>query len=70
MKKSVLHLLCALPIPILIGQVGYMDVVSPGPTILVLSVAGIVVLGVLVGIIVLVSILVIRAIRKKQASKD
>ncbi|GEM_PF-3478197 len=70
MKKSVLHLLCALPISIPIGQIGYADVVPPGPTIFVLSVAGIVVLGVLVGIIVLVSILVIRAIRKKQASKD
>lgn len=65
MKSGFLTLLGVLPISVLTRLVVPADVAPPG-ALLVLSLGVIIVLGLLVAVIVLVSFLVIRAIKKKN----
>jgi hypothetical protein len=70
MKKVVLQLVCAILIFVLSAQVVRADVAPPGPTLFALSLIALVGLGLLVAVIVLVSFLVIRAIKKKHTTTD
>ena len=58
------------PIFMLIKSVMLADVVPPGPSLLVLSLGAILGLGVTVLVIVFVSVLVIRMIKKKHTTTD
>lgn len=68
MKTAFLQALSVVPISILSEQVAPADVAPPG-ALVALSLGVLIGLGLLVAAIVFVSILVIRAIKKKQTSK-
>ena len=67
---SFLQLFYMLPILMWIKSVILADVVPPGPSLLVLSLGAILVLGFTVLVIVLVSVVVIRMIKKKHTTTD
>jgi hypothetical protein len=73
MRKRVWQLLCVTLVLILLEQVVYADVAPPGPFDVgpgSIACVTMIVLGFFVVVIVFVSFLVIRAIKKKNTSTD
>jgi hypothetical protein len=70
MKTDFLRLLCVIPISVLPTQVVHADVAPPVEEAIILPLAAVIALGLFVAIIVLVSFLVIMAIKKKHTPKE
>ena len=67
---NVLQLLYMIPILLQIKSVILADVVPPIPSLLVLSLGAILALGFIVLVIVVISVIVIRMIKKRHATVD
>lgn len=70
MKTGFLRLLGVILISVLPMQAVHADVAPSGGAVAALSLVALIALGVFVAVIVLVSFLVIRAIKKKHTPKD
>ena len=71
MKTRFVRFLCAILVLVLFEQAVYADIPDPGTAIVAgASLVGVVILGFFVATIVLVSFLVILAIKRRQASAD
>jgi hypothetical protein len=70
MKKEFLPFACVGPISILAWKVPPADMVPPTELLVVISLGALIFFGLLVGAVVGVSIVVIRAIKKSLTPKD
>ncbi len=70
MKGVLLQLWGSIPVSVLLRQGVPADVAPPPGQVAALAVGVLIVLGLLVAVVVIVSFLVIRAIRKKHTPKD